>query len=316
MPNPITWLIAVIIVLIPTINKAQDLKLIEPVRFLALGDSYTIGERVQVSERWPEQFFDSLGTRGVETESLTVIARTGWTTEDLMYAILAKDPPKEFNLVSLLIGVNDQYLGYDTTWYITKFEKSLLMAIDLAQGNKKAVFVLSIPDYAYTPFGGGSSSISKKIDSFNNINRSIAESYDITYIDITPISREGLTNPKLVASDGLHPSGLMYSKWVSLILKELIPEKVTELSENYPEKVNPMVVPNPASNSVDFILHGFSNQSINIQVFSTKGQLMVSINSKDQSIVPIKTYHLEPGIYYYIIRGGNGKLITGKFMKI
>jgi len=285
-------------------------------RFLALGDSYTIGEQAQVAERWPEQLYDSITARGFETEKLTIIARTGWTTEDLMDAILDPNLPKEFNLVSLLIGVNDQYQGYDVEWYKTNFKELLLMAIELAQGNKNAVFVLSIPDYAYTPFGNGSSSITKEIDAFNNINKSITQSYDIAYIDITPISREGLANPSLVASDGLHPSGLMYSEWVSLILRELIQANVMGLTETHPEEEKPLVIPNPAYDSVDFLLTGIQNDVINIQVYNTYGHLIGSTNSKGLSKVPFKTSNIEPGIYYYILRTEDGKIFTGKFIKI
>ena len=316
MPNPIAWLFAIIIILFPAINNAQDLILREPVRFLALGDSYTIGEQVQVADRWPQQLYDSIDASGFDTEKLTIIASTGWTTEDLHDAILAKNPPKDYNLVSLLIGVNDQYQGYDLDWYKSSFEELLLMAIELAQGNKNAVFVVSIPDYAYTPFGNGSSSITKEIDAFNSMNKSITQSNDITYIDITPISREGLANPSLVAADGLHPSSLMYTKWVSLILRELTQGNVTGLTETLPEEEKPVVFPNPAYDSVDFLLTGSLKDVFNIKVYNVSGHLIGSINSKGLSTVPFKTSNMEPGIFYYILRTEDGKIFTGKFIKI
>jgi len=316
MLNPIAWLFTFIIILIPTNNYAQDLILREPVRFLALGDSYTIGASVPVAERWPEQLFDSIAAKGFETEKLTIIARTGWTTDVLLDAILARDPPKEFNLVSLLIGVNDQYLGYETDWYKTSFKELLLMAIELAQGNKNAVFVLSIPDYAYTPFGGGSNSISQEIDAYNTINRSITESYDIAYIDITSISREGLDNPSLVASDGLHPSGLMYSKWVSLIIEELMPEDVTGLKETHSEKEELVVAPNPTSDSVDFMLTGIQGDGINILIYNISGYLLATLKSDGLSTITFNTSCIVPGIYYYVLTTDEGELFTGKFLKI
>ncbi len=316
MPNPIAWLFAIIIILFPAINNAQDLILREPVRFLALGDSYTIGEQVQVADRWPQQLYDSIDASGFDTEKLTIIASTGWTTEDLLDAILAKNPPKDYNLVSLLIGVNDQYQGYDLDWYKSSFEELLLMAIELAQGNKNAVFVVSIPDYAYTPFGNGSNSITKEIDAFNSMNKSITQSNDITYIDITPISREGLANPSLVAADGLHPSNLMYTKWVSLILRELTQGNVTGLTETLPEEEKPVVFPNPADDSVNFLLTDSLKDVINIKVYNVSGHLIGSINSKGLSTVPFKTSNMEPGIFYYILRTEDGKIFTGKFIKI
>jgi len=196
----------------------------EPVRFLALGDSYTIGESVPESGRWPEQLMDSLAANGYDTEELKIIAQTGWRTDDLKEAILEQDPPKNYNLVTLLIGVNDQYQGYDEEWYKPRFEELLQLAVEFAGGDNNAVFVVSIPDYAFTPFGQqrDPAGITEDINSFNSINQSITESYGITYVNITPDSREGLDDPALIAADGLHPSALMYSRWIELILEDLI----------------------------------------------------------------------------------------------
>jgi hypothetical protein len=129
-------------------------------------------------------------------------------------------------MVSLLIGVNNFYQGKAVANYITEFEELLKWSIALAKGDTQRVFVVSIPDYAYTPFGKGNTSISKGIDVYNHINDSITALYDINYYDITPISREGLNDTELVASDGLHPSGKQYSQWVSLMLETMNPEEI------------------------------------------------------------------------------------------
>ena len=207
--------------MLPT--SAQEFKIKEPVRFLALGDSYTIGESVSETARWPEQLMNSLEARGYEVEEFKIIAQTGWRTDNLKQAILEQDPPADYNLVSLLIGVNDQYQGYDEVWYEPRFKELLQMAIEFAGGDTNAVFVVSIPDYAYTPFGQQKdpADITADINRFNSIIKSVTESYGITYVNITPVSREGLANPALLASDGLHPSALMYSRWIELILDML-----------------------------------------------------------------------------------------------
>lgn len=191
-------------------------------KFLALGDSYTIGESVQQNERWPVQLSEALNRKGFRFESPKIIATTGWRTDDLKGAVIAEDPAKDFDLVSLLIGVNNQYQGRSASDYEPEFEELLNMAISFAGGDKEKVFVVSIPDYGYTPFGKEKqATISEEIDAFNNINRSVAEKYGISYFDITPLSRKGFEDPELVASDGLHPSGKQYRLWVEIILQQL-----------------------------------------------------------------------------------------------
>ncbi len=190
--------------------------------FLALGDSYTIGESVLQNERWPVQLIEALNRSGFKFESLKIIATTGWRTDDLKKAIFKEDPMKNFDLVSLLIGVNNQYQGRSAADYEPEFEELLNIAISLAGGDKEKVFVVSIPDYGFTPFGKEKQpDISKEIDAFNNINRAVSEKYGISYFDITPLSRKGFEDPELVASDGLHPSGKQYRLWVELILEQL-----------------------------------------------------------------------------------------------
>lgn len=213
-------------------GMAQTLTVREEVKLLALGDSYTIGESVALSYRWPNQVVDSLQKRGVDCLQPKIIATTGWRTDDLKNAISKTKFKKgeQYNLVSLLIGVNNYYQGKSVESYAPEFEELLKTAIQLAGGKKESVFVLSIPDYGYTPFGKeNQQKISEGIDAYNAVNKSITEKYGIKYFDITGISRRGLAEPDLVASDGLHPSEKMYSEWVEVILSDI---NVVTQSEN------------------------------------------------------------------------------------
>jgi len=191
--------------------------------YLALGDSYTIGESVDEHERYPNQLAEALSDNYGSTFKTEIIAQTGWTTGDLKNAIReAKLGNRKFDLVSLLIGVNNEFQQRSEEEYITEFKELLVQAIAFADGRSNRVVVISIPDYGYTPFGAGrQSSISTRIDRFNKINKQIAESMDVKYVSITEISRQGLSNSDLVAVDGLHPSGTMYKKWVDLLVAEL-----------------------------------------------------------------------------------------------
>ena len=189
--------------------------------YLALGDSYTIGTSVPAQHRWPSQLRDSLQMDGFRMEEVTYVAQNGWTTDELDAGIDATSLRDRYDLVSLLIGVNNQFRDRPLAEYRTEFEALLLRAIEFAGGDNTRVFVVSIPDYAFTPFGqnsGNAAQITAGIDEFNAANRAIAEQYNVAYFDITPISREGVVNPQLVASDGLHPSFRQYQRWVSLLL--------------------------------------------------------------------------------------------------
>ena len=193
----------------------------DKVKFLALGDSYTIGESVVATERWPVQLMDSLNARGLEFVDHKIIAVTGWRTDNLKEAIHDAKIKDEYTLVSLLIGVNNYYQGRTVESYKPEFEELLRTAIRLAGGVTARVFVLSIPDYGYTPFGkNNQETISKGIDAFNAANQSITQHLGVKYINITDISRRGLSEPDLVAFDGLHPSGKMYAEWVQRIISE------------------------------------------------------------------------------------------------
>ncbi|CAH1000175.1 hypothetical protein LEM8419_01322 [Neolewinella maritima] len=189
------------------------------ISFLALGDSYTIGTSVSESERWPVQLAQLLRSReGIEVDPLTTIARNGWRTDNLSIALDADPPEQTYDLVSLLIGVNDQYQGFSQSGYAARFERLLQRAIGYAGEDSSKVFVVSIPDYAFTPLGGGSEEISQEIGSFNQAARTVADRYGVPVYDITPISQRGLAEPQLVASDGLHPSGEQYRLWVEEVL--------------------------------------------------------------------------------------------------
>lgn len=192
-----------------------------PIRFLALGDSYTIGQGVAVADRWPEQLLDSLQARGYVSDTLVIIATTGWRTDQLLNAVAGKRlEDKQFNMVSLLIGVNNQYQNRPIAQYRPQLEALIDSALRYVGGQTQRVLVLSIPDYAYTPFGqqGNPLAISQQIDLYNHIKQSVCDSLGIAYFNITEISRQGLNDPTLVANDQLHPSGKQYGLWVQQLM--------------------------------------------------------------------------------------------------
>jgi lysophospholipase L1-like esterase len=184
-------------------------------RYLALGDSYTIGESVAPADRFPHQLARELGLGDPQ-----IIAKTGWTTDELNAAIDAANPQGPFDLVTLLIGVNNQYRGRDAEQYRTEFAALLQRAITFAGGDPKNVVVVSIPDWGVTPFAEGRdhTQIATDIDRYNAINREETARAGARYVDITPISRGG--DPALVAEDKLHPSAKQYTEWMRLILPE------------------------------------------------------------------------------------------------
>ena len=189
-------------------------------RYLALGDSYTIGESVDVSERWPVQLVSRLRSAGVSIAEPEIIARTGWTTSELAAGIEMAAPQGPFDLVTLSIGVNNQFRGLDIDQYRNEFAALLQWSVSLAGDKPTQVIVVSIPDYGVTPFGiqFGRDRIAQEIDLYNMIKEEETGRVGATYIDITGISRRVDTEPELVAPDGLHPSGEMYLQWVELVL--------------------------------------------------------------------------------------------------
>jgi lysophospholipase L1-like esterase len=184
-------------------------------RYLALGDSYTIGESVPSSENFPHQL-----ARALNLGEPQIIAKTGWTTDELNAAIDAANPQGPYDLVTLLIGVNNQYRGRDAEQYRGEFAALLRRAIGFAGGDASNVVVVSIPDWGVTPFAEGRdrAKIASEIDRYNAINREEALRAGAHYVDITQASRGGAEN--LVAGDGLHPSGVQYGEWVKLIVPE------------------------------------------------------------------------------------------------
>jgi lysophospholipase L1-like esterase len=193
-------------------------------RFLALGDSYTIGESVDAAERWPVQLAKRLRDEGVSMEDPLIIATTGWTTDELAAGIAQRNPQGPFDLVSLLIGVNNQYRGRDLNEYRGQFVALLEQAIALAGGQPQRVIVLSIPDWGVTPFAANRhrETVSGEINAFNVVNAEEAARLGAHYVDITPSSRQAAADPDLLAGDGLHPSGKMYTAWTELVLPEAL----------------------------------------------------------------------------------------------
>ncbi len=196
----------------------------EQIDILALGDSYTIGQSVPKQANFPNQLADTLLHAGLQVLRPKVIAQTGWRTDNLQNAIAAQSSEigdSVFSLVTLCIGVNNQYQNANFETYKTQFEQLLQTAIARAGGRKNRVVVLSIPDWAYTPYGQNFSNpqaISEKIDAYNAANQTIAASFGVHYVDVTAISRRGLAEPNLVANDGIHPSAIQYSSWVQEML--------------------------------------------------------------------------------------------------
>ncbi|MCM8568063.1 SGNH/GDSL hydrolase family protein [Gramella jeungdoensis] len=197
--------------------------------YLALGDSYTIGESVMETKRWPVQLAERLRDRGYKMAAPKIIAKTGWTTSDLLRGIENElNVQRDFDLVSILIGVNNQYQGKSITEYEEELRQVFRKAVNHSKTLEKGVFAVSIPDYGYTPFGAANQEeISKEIDRFNAVFKRVAEEFNVDFYNITPISRDAADNPELVASDGLHPSGLMYQYWVDQFVNQ-VAEKLPE----------------------------------------------------------------------------------------
>jgi lysophospholipase L1-like esterase len=213
--NPISETTSIPIVTVPQ-TQAKSYN------YLALGDSYTIGQSVCETCRFPAQLSKSLGNLNVSnTYSLKIIAQTGWTTSNLISAVNTQNLASNYDLVTLLIGVNNQYQNRNFSLYEKEFPELVKKAIALAKGDKTNVILISIPDYAYTPFGqasGNQTTISTEIDQYNAFAKKYCDDNAIVFINITDITRQGLTNKNLVASDGLHPSELAYSLFVERIL--------------------------------------------------------------------------------------------------
>lgn len=192
----------------------------EVLKILALGDSYTIGEGVKQGEIWPVQLGAKLRPDG-PAPAVSVIAKTGWTTANLQRALQAVQPQTKgpYDLVTLLIGVNNQFQGLDEKEYREQFVDLLNKSIGYANKNLKRVVVVSIPDYSVTKFweGHDRAATAKELERFNAICKEESLKAGVVYVDITPGSREAAAKPELLAADGLHPSGKMYGQWAELV---------------------------------------------------------------------------------------------------
>ncbi len=201
-------------------NPPPEPQLDSEIKILSLGDSYTIGASVCETCRFPEQLKDSIqlkvGDRS--TVELDVIARSGWTTGQLKNAIANEDLHQDYDITTLLIGVNNQFtrLPFDT--FEKEFPELVVSAMRSCGNKKENVIIISIPDYAFTPFGNGDKLISEELDTYNTFIKNYCNQYSFTYVNITDITRKGFEQPELVASDGLHPSEIAYTQFVGRIL--------------------------------------------------------------------------------------------------
>ena len=205
---------------IPTPSPTQEAAAMPTIRYLALGDSYTIGEKVAERNRWPNQLAKLLEQEGIRAE-VTFIARTGWTVDELWEGIQANPPEGTYDLVTLLIGVNDQFRDHPIEGYSEDFRFMLGKAVEYAGGDPGRVIVLSIPDWGSTPYaasGTYTEPISQKIDAFNAVNLEETRSAGAHYVEVTTISRMAMDDFELIAVDRLHPSGKMYAMWAEKVL--------------------------------------------------------------------------------------------------
>ncbi len=211
-----------------------------PVRYLALGDSYTIGERVAPAARWPVQLAALLRARGWNVGEPEIVARTGWTVEDLAAALEESEPSGPYDLVSLQIGVNDEYLGREAEVYRGELRVMLRRAAAYAGGRPGRVIVLSIPDWSVTPFaarrsrsgadsgtgaspgGGSAAEIEREVERYNAVCREEASRAGARWVDVTPESRDAGKDLSLLADDGLHPAPAMYAAWAKLALESAL----------------------------------------------------------------------------------------------
>ncbi|MBL7740368.1 MAG: SGNH/GDSL hydrolase family protein [Chitinophagaceae bacterium] len=187
--------------------------------YLAIGDSYTIGEQVNSRDNFPNQAVSLLKQKDIDMAGPVIIARTGWTTDELAEAIANAKLHPPYDFVTLLIGVNNQYRGRPVNDYITEFESLLKQAIRFAGNDTGHVIVLSIPDWGVTPFAEGRDrqQIAAEVDAYNAANKQVADVYKVHYIDITPGTRQAAKDTLLLTTDGLHPSGKEYRRWAEQV---------------------------------------------------------------------------------------------------
>ncbi|TAG54063.1 MAG: SGNH/GDSL hydrolase family protein [Cytophagales bacterium] len=193
----------------------------ESIKILALGDSYTIGENVEKNLCFPKQVAKLLQKENKNIEELKIVARTGWRTDNLKDAINLQNLKTNYDLVFLLIGVNNQYQNKNTEIYEYEFSNLVDSCISFAKNEENHVFVISIPDYGYTPFGDKNKlNISEEINFYNAINFKISKQKNVNYINITDISKS--SKPNLLSTDNLHPSAFQYGLWAELIFEKIL----------------------------------------------------------------------------------------------
>jgi lysophospholipase L1-like esterase len=318
-------LILILLILNVHNTMAQKLNVVDPVKFLVLGDSYTIGESVSHAERWPVQLAEAFRRKGLSCPDPTIIATTGWRTDNLKEAIHQAHLKPEYTLVSLLIGVNNYYQGKSVEGYGPEFEGLLTTAMALAGGQRTHVFVVSIPDYGYTPFGKEKQpTITLGIDKFNAANKAIAVRMGITYIDITDISRRGLAQPDLVASDGLHPSGKMYAAWTTLILENLKIEKRMEEGSNAPvtpssgvqeTRSSLKIYPNPFHDILQVQSYAAPSPTRRLSLQNSTGKTIKNIPLDTQGTILIPTADLAVGTYFLSLRDQDTEVLREQVVK-
>ena len=214
-------------------SQESDQKLQEQIKsksYLALGDSYTIGESVPVSDRFPVILVNDLNDKGYNFQEPKIVAKTGWTTDELKAAILKENLSENYDLVTLLIGVNNQYRGRDVENFRLEFADLLQMAIGFANDQPEKVVVVSIPDWGVSPFASGrdQEKIAEEIDLYNKVKKEETLKRNVTFVDITGISRSGLGIPDYFAKDGLHFSGKMHQLWVNEIMSQYVDLKTSK----------------------------------------------------------------------------------------
>lgn len=208
---------------IPSNSIDSNLVVKTKIKYLALGDSYTIGQGVTIAQNFPNQLVNKLVEDGLVLEELNIIATTGWSTDDLIQNMYRSYLDSNYNLVSVLIGVNNQFRKIDTTLYKNQLIEIIQQAIIYAGNESQNVIALSIPDYWYTPFGQNyPEKTSDEIAWYNSYKKAICEKYKIKWYNITPISQKGLDYPELVTKDKLHPSEKMYTLWVNELYNDVL----------------------------------------------------------------------------------------------
>lgn len=192
--------------------------------YLALGDSYTIGEQVSFADNFPNQTVQLLRNSGFSFHAAEIIAKTGWTTDELSDAIEQTKTLDSYDIVTLLVGVNNQYRGRSSSNFEVEFEHLLQKAIQFTGNQPSRVFVLSIPDWGVTPFAAGKdvNQVAKEIDAYNNICENAARAFNTGYINITDAQRIDGNKTAFLAPDSLHPSGLEYSKWAKKLYEQIL----------------------------------------------------------------------------------------------